>query len=123
MPATPPRASFLLALRADRDGRHERGVRPLRPGGPRRSVNVRHEAPMSDSVKYVLGEDRIPEAWYNIAADLPEPLPPVLHPGTGEPIGYRRPSGDVENEYGLLLCSPAIADKVIWATRKVWGLN
>ena len=42
---------------------------------------------MSDTVKYVLAEDRIPRAWYNIQADLPEPLPPVLHPGTGEPIG------------------------------------
>jgi len=37
--------------------------------------------------KFVLQEDRIPRSWYNIAADLPEPPPPVLHPGTGEPIG------------------------------------
>ena len=42
---------------------------------------------MSDQVKYVLDESRLPEAWYNIAADLPEPPPPVLHPGTGQPIG------------------------------------
>jgi len=42
---------------------------------------------MSDSVKYLLPEDRIPRAWYNIAADLPQPLPAVLHPGTGQPIG------------------------------------
>jgi tryptophan synthase beta chain len=42
---------------------------------------------MSDSVKYLLPEDRIPHAWYNIAADLPQPLPPPLHPGTGQPIG------------------------------------
>ncbi len=42
---------------------------------------------MSDSVKYLLPEDRIPRAWYNIAADLPEPPPAVLHPGTGQPIG------------------------------------
>ena len=42
---------------------------------------------MSDIVKYVLTEDRIPRSWYNIQADLPEPLPPVLHPGTGKPIG------------------------------------
>ena len=42
---------------------------------------------MSDIVKYVLLEDRIPRSWYNILADLPEPLPPVLHPGTGQPIG------------------------------------
>jgi tryptophan synthase beta chain len=37
--------------------------------------------------KYILGEDQIPRAWYNIAADLPEAPPPVLHPGTGQPIG------------------------------------
>lgn len=42
---------------------------------------------MSESTKYVLGEDRIPKAWYNLAADLPVPLPPPLHPGTGKPIG------------------------------------
>jgi tryptophan synthase beta chain len=42
---------------------------------------------MSDTVKYVLDETRLPEAWYNIAADLPEPPPPVLHPGTGQPVG------------------------------------
>lgn len=37
--------------------------------------------------KFVLAEEMIPRAWYNIAADLPEPAPPVLHPGTGQPIG------------------------------------
>ena len=37
--------------------------------------------------KFVLDESRIPRAWYNIAADLPTPPPPVLHPGTGQPIG------------------------------------
>src|SRR3990170_663409 len=42
---------------------------------------------MSDTVKYVLDENRLPEAWYNIAADLPSPPPPVLHPGTGQPVG------------------------------------
>src|SRR5918999_3541270 len=42
---------------------------------------------MSDQVKYVLDESRLPEAWYNLAADLPEPPPPVLHPGTGQPVG------------------------------------
>ena len=42
---------------------------------------------MTDSIKYLLPEDRIPKAWYNIAADLPKPLAPVLHPGTGQPIG------------------------------------
>ncbi len=42
---------------------------------------------MSDKTKYLLSEDQIPQAWYNIQADLPQPLPPVLHPGTGKPIG------------------------------------
>ena len=42
---------------------------------------------MSDTVKFLLPEDRIPKHWYNIAADLPEPLAPVLNPGTGQPIG------------------------------------
>ena len=37
--------------------------------------------------KYVLGETDLPEQWYNIAADMPGPIPPVLHPGTGQPIG------------------------------------
>lgn len=40
-----------------------------------------------DTVKYTLSEERIPKAWYNIQADLPRPAPPVLHPGTGQPIG------------------------------------
>jgi predicted alternative tryptophan synthase beta-subunit len=37
---------------------------------------------MSEQNKYMMGEDRIPHAWYNIMADLPSPPPPVLHPGT-----------------------------------------
>ncbi|HEX5450876.1 MAG TPA: TrpB-like pyridoxal phosphate-dependent enzyme [Candidatus Limnocylindrales bacterium] len=40
-----------------------------------------------DRTKFVLDEDRLPRAWYNIVADLPAPPPPVLHPGTGQPIG------------------------------------
>jgi tryptophan synthase beta chain len=42
---------------------------------------------MSDQVKFVLDEQDLPKDWYNILADLPKPLPPVLHPGTGQPIG------------------------------------
>ena len=42
---------------------------------------------MSQHVKFLLPEDRIPKRWYNIQADLPKPLPPVLHPGTLNPIG------------------------------------
>ena len=36
--------------------------------------------------KIFLSEKDMPRAWYNIQADLPNPLPPPLNPGTGEPI-------------------------------------
>ncbi len=35
--------------------------------------------------KIVLGENEIPTSWYNVLPDLPEPLPPILHPATKEP--------------------------------------
>lgn len=37
--------------------------------------------------KIVLSEKEIPRQWYNVQADLPTPLEPVLHPGTGQPVG------------------------------------
>jgi tryptophan synthase beta chain len=42
---------------------------------------------MTDTVKYLLDESRIPKYWYNLAADLPVAPPPVLHPGTLQPVG------------------------------------
>jgi tryptophan synthase beta chain len=42
---------------------------------------------MSDTIKYTLDEARIPKTWYNLVADLPTPPPPVLHPGTMQPVG------------------------------------
>jgi tryptophan synthase beta chain len=42
---------------------------------------------MTESIKYFLDESRLPKAWYNIQADLPRPVPAVLHPGTQKPIG------------------------------------
>lgn len=41
---------------------------------------------MSDT-KILLTEAEMPQQWYNIQADLPVPLPPVINPGTKEPIG------------------------------------
>lgn len=41
---------------------------------------------MSEKHQYLLDESRLPKAWYNINADMPVPLPPVLHPGTMEPV-------------------------------------
>ena len=35
---------------------------------------------------YFLEQQDMPTHWYNILPDLPEPLPPVLHPGTGNPV-------------------------------------
>lgn len=43
--------------------------------------------PDNKHVKYILNEDEMPRAWYNIAADLPRPPDPVLHPGTLQPVG------------------------------------
>ena len=38
-----------------------------------------------EQTKFILTEKDMPTAWYNVQADLPEPLPPLLHPGTKEP--------------------------------------
>jgi tryptophan synthase beta chain len=35
----------------------------------------------------LLDADRLPNAWYNINADMPAPMPPPLHPGTHQPVG------------------------------------
>jgi len=37
--------------------------------------------------KITLPESSIPSAWYNALADLPNPPAPVVHPGTGKPVG------------------------------------
>jgi tryptophan synthase beta chain len=42
---------------------------------------------MAGRTKFVLDEADMPTQWYNVVADLPEPPPPPLHPGTGEPVG------------------------------------
>jgi tryptophan synthase beta chain len=42
---------------------------------------------MAEPTKVLMNENEMPTHWYNIQADLPVPLPPVLHPGTGKPIG------------------------------------
>jgi tryptophan synthase beta chain len=37
--------------------------------------------------KVLLDESEQPTQWYNLLADLPTPPPPVLHPGTLQPVG------------------------------------
>jgi tryptophan synthase beta chain len=42
---------------------------------------------MSAQTKFLLDESQMPKFWYNIQADLPKPMPAVLHPGTLQPVG------------------------------------
>jgi len=39
-----------------------------------------------ERTKFILDEKDMPTHWYNVLPDLPKPLPPVLHPGTKQPI-------------------------------------
>ena len=41
---------------------------------------------MSDQTRFILSESDLPREWYNINADMPVPLAPVLNPQTMEPI-------------------------------------
>ncbi|RMG92317.1 MAG: TrpB-like pyridoxal phosphate-dependent enzyme [Chloroflexi bacterium] len=41
---------------------------------------------MTESIKFLLDENKLPRAWYNINADMPVPPAPVLHPATKEPV-------------------------------------
>ena len=50
-------------------------------------------------VKFVLDETHIPKFWYNLTADLPVPLPAVLHPGAKQPAG----PGDLEPLFPMAL--------------------
>lgn len=38
-------------------------------------------------MRYLLPQDQIPSAWFNVVPHLPEPPAPPIHPGTGEPVG------------------------------------
>jgi tryptophan synthase beta chain len=42
---------------------------------------------MTERTKILLDESEMPTQWYNIVPDLPAPPPPVLHPGTLQPVG------------------------------------
>ena len=39
-----------------------------------------------NSKRVLLSESDLPTAWYNLQADLPEPVPPALNPATSEPM-------------------------------------
>jgi tryptophan synthase beta chain len=42
---------------------------------------------MTAATKVLLDESEQPTRWYNLLHDLPTPPPPVLHPGTLQPVG------------------------------------
>ena len=37
--------------------------------------------------RFTLSQQEIPSHWYNVLADVAEPLAPPLHPGTKQPAG------------------------------------
>src|SRR5213083_425494 len=41
----------------------------------------------ASQTKFLLDESQLPRRWYNIRPDMPTAPQPVLHPGTGEPVG------------------------------------
>ena len=40
-----------------------------------------------EQTKFLLAESELPRRWYNVRADMPNPMQPILHPGTGQPVG------------------------------------
>ena len=40
-----------------------------------------------ETKKIFLPESELPRYWYNILPDMPTPMEPPLHPGTGQPVG------------------------------------
>src|ERR671934_2923525 len=62
----------------------------MRPHERRRSKlppMQRTDVGAASGTKFLLDESRLPRRWYNIRADMPTAPLPVLHPGTGQPVG------------------------------------
>jgi len=69
-----------------------------------------------ETIKYTLTEDQMPQAWYNIQADLPTPLLPVLHPQSRRPIA----PGDLEPLFPMSLIQQEVStDRWIEITPEV----
>ena len=62
--------------------------------------------------KVVLPESELPRQWYNVLADFPKPMPPVLHPATKK-INSSIPAGISRLDFFMIyspkfdLCYPA----------------
>ena len=73
--------------------------------------------------KIFLPESEIPRQWYNIVADMPTPMEPPLHPGTGQPVGPDDLSPifpmnlieqEVSTERWIDIPEPVLEKYVIW---------
>jgi len=73
--------------------------------------------------KIFLPESEMPRQWYNIVADMPTPMEPPLHPGTGQPVGPDDLSPifpmnlieqEVSTERWIDIPEPVLEKYVIW---------
>jgi tryptophan synthase beta chain len=73
--------------------------------------------------KILLTEEELPRQWYNILADMPTPMQPPLHPGTGQPVGPDDlapifPMGLIEQEVSpqrfIDIPEPVLEKYLIW---------
>ncbi|KVM61295.1 tryptophan synthase subunit beta [Burkholderia ubonensis] len=65
---------------------------------------------MNQTTRFILDESKLPRVWYNLAADLPRPVPPMLHPGTRQPVQASDLAG---------LFPPAIIEQELSTEREV----
>ena len=73
--------------------------------------------------KIFLPESEMPRQWYNIMADMPTPMEPPLHPGTGQPVGpddlapifpMNLIEQEVSTERWIDIPEPVLEKYVIW---------
>jgi tryptophan synthase beta chain len=84
-----PKKSAKKATRAAKSARPARKTAAKVKSSPKKTSPAKPALITSSKsdTKFTLPESRIPKSWYNIQADLPQGLPPVLHPGTMQPVG------------------------------------
>ena len=64
-----------------------------------------------ERAKFILDEKDMPTQWYNIQADLPEPLPPLLPPVPPNAISYRLACEQVDSTLSI-----AVSDIILNST-------
>src|SRR5208337_3047627 len=68
-----------------RESRRRRGLSGL--GFRLLLSSILQEVFLNGQADLALRKEEIPKQWYNVLADLPQPLAPPLHPGTKQPAG------------------------------------